>query len=287
MTYDLFGKSICSPGSEAGRQPFARRGGATTTSQCGPHPALASLSARQAEEAGLLTSGTFGPPSITLPRNAALMSFLASRLHRKTASLGSTLYRLTWKRRATPAGRSISALRASARPTSGSGSTLSGWPTPVAKDDGKTPEAHLAMKERMGGNRTAITSLQVMAQLSGWPTPMAGTPAQNGYNEAGNTDSGRKTVALAGWNTPRATGGSNGGPNQTGGALPADAALAGPARLTASGELLTGSAARMEGGGQLHPAHSLWLQGYPDAWLSCGVRAMQLIRKSPQASSKR
>jgi DNA (cytosine-5)-methyltransferase 1 len=102
-----------------------------------------------------------------------------------------------------------------------------------------------------------------------------------------DTDSGRKTVELAGWNTPRATGGSNGGPNQTGGALPADAALAGPARLTASGELLTGSAARMEGGGQLHPAHSLWLQGYPDAWLSCGVRAMQLIRKSPQASSKR
>jgi hypothetical protein len=39
----------------------------------------------------------------------------------------------------------------------------------------------------------------------GWPTPMAGTPAQKGYNEAGNTDSGRKTVAvLRGWHTPTA-----------------------------------------------------------------------------------
>lgn len=35
-----------------------------------------------------------------------------------------------------------------------------------------------------------------------WPSPMAGTPAQNGYNEAGNNDSSRKTVALASWPTP-------------------------------------------------------------------------------------
>ena len=36
----------------------------------------------------------------------------------------------------------------------------------------------------------------------GWPTPMAGTPAQKGYNAAGNTDSSRRTVALASWATP-------------------------------------------------------------------------------------
>jgi DNA (cytosine-5)-methyltransferase 1 len=34
-------------------------------------------------------------------------------------------------------------------------------------------------------------------------TPMAGTPAQNGNNEAGNNDSSRKTVALAAWPTPQ------------------------------------------------------------------------------------
>jgi hypothetical protein len=48
-----------------------------------------------------------------------------------------------------------------------------GWPTPTAQPDGKTPEAHLAMKKRMGerdgtgADRTAITDLQVMAKTAG------------------------------------------------------------------------------------------------------------------------
>jgi hypothetical protein len=50
------------------------------------------------------------------------------------------------------------------------------WPTPVANPDNKTPEAHLAMKLRMGerdgthSNRTAITDLQVMAKAIGTTT---------------------------------------------------------------------------------------------------------------------
>ena len=50
------------------------------------------------------------------------------------------------------------------------------WPTPVAHDDGKTPEAHLAMKARMkGGPRQTITSLNVMVKAQElWPTPRAG-----------------------------------------------------------------------------------------------------------------
>ena len=41
---------------------------------------------------------------------------------------------------------------------------------------------------------------------SGWPTPMAGTPAQKGYNAAGNTDSSRKTgELLKAWPTPMAS----------------------------------------------------------------------------------
>ena len=43
---------------------------------------------------------------------------------------------------------------------------------------------------------------------TGWPSPMAGTPANDRYNEAGNTDFSRKVVALVtGWPTPQAADG--------------------------------------------------------------------------------
>ena len=45
-------------------------------------------------------------------------------------------------------------------------------PTPVAHDDGKTPEAHMAMKARMkGGPRNGITSLTVLAK-AGFKQPV-------------------------------------------------------------------------------------------------------------------
>ncbi len=95
---------------------------------------------------------------------------------------------------------------------------------------------NLTWKEWASPQKRLIYALRASARRTsdndstGWPTPMAGTPARNGNNEAGNTDSSRKTVELVPWNTPRATDGSNGGPNQAGGALSADAAKADPAK---------------------------------------------------------
>jgi hypothetical protein len=107
---------------------------------------------------------------------------LGSRLQTRSAKVGLMEYRQTWSQKATPAGRQYWAHTASVHRTSDSGSTgwptpncntndqpshtqrgrdtllgcakLTGWPTPVANDDNKSPEAHLAMKTRMGERET-------------------------------------------------------------------------------------------------------------------------------------
>ena len=249
------------------------------------------LSARQAKEKGLLTSGIFGLHSTGSSSSAALTSSLASRLQVKTASAGSTLYRLTWKPWTTPAGRSLSLWRASALRTSESGFT--GWPTPTTRDwkDGGNPDVNVPLNGLLGR----------VVWLAGWPTPMAGTPAQKGYSEAGNTDYSRKVTALcgaevaghglnlSGWPTTRANDGTGDKipPGRQGGiALKQAVQLCGPVRLTASGEMLTGSDAAMESGGQLNPEHSRWLIGLPPEWGSCVSTAMQSLRPKRQRSSK-
>ncbi len=122
--------------------------------------------------------------------------------------------------------------------------------------------------------------------MAGWPTPMAGTPAQNGTNEAGNNDSSRRTVALAGWPTPAVDNFRSRSGDRKGEMGPQQLMqkLDGPARLTASGDLLTGSHAGMESGGQLSPAHSRWLMGLPPEWDACAPTATRSTRKSQRNS---
>jgi hypothetical protein len=58
--------------------------------------------------------------------------------------------------------------------------TVSNWAMPVARDDQKSPEAHIAMKQRLLGRKptAAVTSLTVQVKL--WPTPTAHDPKDMG-----------------------------------------------------------------------------------------------------------
>lgn len=115
------------------------------TDQSGPAVAPANLSARQAKERGLLTIDTCGQPFTGSSSSAALQSSLASRLRAKLQMTGSTLYRLTWKDWGLPSGRSLSRLRASVPRTSGTG--LTGWVTPSARDWKDSPGMSTVRKD--------------------------------------------------------------------------------------------------------------------------------------------
>jgi hypothetical protein len=353
-------KSTSLPELGCGAQPCEPPVG-LTIDPSGPALVRASLSARQAKAAGLMTSGTYGPPSTGSSASVDLTSSLGSRLKAQLQGCGSTLFRLTWKEKATPSGRTFSLLRASAAPKDATGrigwptttrdgkdgeecqnvplnallgrvAWLANWPTPQEADGlrGSDTLARRGTNYTMKGaaklaswpaptvgNATgsqaakdasptgvrpdgskATVALPAIAQLSSWPTPMAGPPAQKGYNEAGNTDSSRKTVELASWPTTRETDGEKnvrtlegslseierkGSPQD----LAAAAAICGPARLTTSGERRTGSSAGTISGGQLNPSHSRWLMGLPPVWDACAVTATRSSSSKPKRSSRR
>lgn len=143
--------------SESGRTHFAEQVG-QMIGRYGLAHVLASLSPRQAKAAGLMMSDISGPLGTTSSTSATLQSCLANRLRAKTASVGSTLFSLTWKFRVTPLGRQIYALRASALRTSDNG--FGSWPTATTRDWKDGHEQAVPINALLGR----------VAWLAGWPT---------------------------------------------------------------------------------------------------------------------
>ena len=168
--------------------------------------AHASRSAPQATKKELPTSATSGLSGSISSASAALQLSLVSKLKQQLDTAGSTLFKLTWKEKTTPAGRSVSLLRASGHRTSGSDS--GSWPTTLASDS-------------RGSAGVGKRELPNAVKWVGWPTPQTmdtlppmdyekrlNHPGRPGRTVSGNL---REVVTIVGWPTP-IVGDTTGGP---------------------------------------------------------------------------
>ncbi len=276
-TFDLFapttseatGSATSSPASGSGVTPSGSLAGPTMR-QSGPEAAPASRSAPLGAQAVSMMNAISGRTGRGSSLSAELTLSLENRLRARTDSLGSTLFVLTWKTRATPSGRLISALRASAPPTSDS--DFSSWGTPTAQD---AKHAGISPSEAKRDHRNL--RIQVHTVMAGWQTPTC--PVKTNGHQAGNNRYVTSVVkALAHWHTPvvrdhRNSGGDGSNPRD----LPRQA----------SGVMPIGSHAPTEKLGPLNPEHSRWLMGLPAAWGNFAPTATRSSGRSQRTSSVR
>lgn len=128
---------------------------------------------------------------------------------------------------------------------------LASWGSPTMRD---YRHANAVPWSERGGGKKGEQLCNQVVHLAGWPTPTVGDSQMAGGLGAISRGTRGHTLHTA-------------------------ASLTQPVRLTATGEILTGSDAGMGSSGQLNPAHSRWLMGLPQEWDDCVPTVTPSTRK--------
>ena len=149
---------------------------------------------------------------------------------------------------------------------------LASWATPAFRDYRHANAK--PWKDRGGGKKGEQLNNQVV-HLAPWPTPMSAPTSEASHGQSSGQYR-RKMAECAPWPTPSAQGsageisedlerrGEKWVNKKTGRVLQTN--LATDVKNLTSGTLANGSPAGTGSSGQLNPAFSLWLMGYPAEW---------------------
>jgi hypothetical protein len=266
-----------------------------TIIQFGQQVCPVNLSVSQENNLEKMTKDTYCPTSQNLLNSASLTESLVNRLKAQLGTAGSMIYKQQWKQKATPLGIAYWAHTASARTIKDkdyTGLLKGSWATPCTIEPDEQPEAkwarHKMINERQKakgkaglgtalhlGAQVHLASYPTPAQAAWWPTAST-RDHKGGYlggrirNGKLSTDTLDVAAQLTGWATTQARDwkGAQGraykGQSMD---LPAQA----------QGATQTGYIAETKSTGQLNPALSRWLMGFPKEWCEAAIAAKSLM----------